>query len=140
MNLLRNIVAVLLGLVLGSAVNMAFIIFGPTIIPPPEGVDVSTMEGLKANIHLFEPKHFLFPFLAHGLGTFVGALIAVNVAKTHQCVVCGCIALAFLAGGIFNIMSLPAPMWFEVSDLVLAYIPMGLLAFHLWKKRHGDLI
>ncbi|TGL88194.1 hypothetical protein EHQ68_10195 [Leptospira congkakensis] len=42
------------------------------IILPPKGADVTTMEGLKASIHLFEPEHFLFPFLAHALGTLVG--------------------------------------------------------------------
>ena len=44
-----------------------------SIISPPKGVDVTTMEGLKAYLHLFEPKHFIFPFLAHALGTFAGA-------------------------------------------------------------------
>jgi hypothetical protein len=27
-------------------------------------------------MHLFEPRHFIFPFLAHSLGTFAGAFVA----------------------------------------------------------------
>lgn len=51
-----------------------------SIIPPPIGVDNTTVDGLKTGIHLFLPKHFLFPFLAHALGTFVGALLAALIA------------------------------------------------------------
>ena len=31
-------------------------------------------------MHLFEPKHLVFPFLAHAVGTLVGALVAYLVA------------------------------------------------------------
>ena len=60
--MIKNILAVILGFVIGSAVNMGIIMVSGSIIPPPIGADVTTMEGLKASIHLFEPKHFLFPF------------------------------------------------------------------------------
>ena len=66
-NVIRNIAAVLLGLVVGSLTNGYLISISSKVIPPPTGVDVKTLEGLKAGIHLFEPKHFLFPFLAHAL-------------------------------------------------------------------------
>ena len=61
--------AVVAGLLIGSVVNMSLIMISASVIPPPAGVDVTTTEGLKASIHLFEPRHFVFPFLAHGLGT-----------------------------------------------------------------------
>src|SRR5690606_40560173 len=56
-------------------VNMSIIMISGSIIPPPEGADTTTTEGLKAAMHLFEPKHFLLPFLAHALGTLVGAFV-----------------------------------------------------------------
>ena len=68
--------AVVAGLLIGSVVNMSLIMISASVIPPPAGVDVTTTEGLKASIHLFEPRHFVFPFLAHGLGTLVGAWVA----------------------------------------------------------------
>ena len=64
---LRIVLAVVAGLVLGSVVNMALIMVSGKVIPPPAGADVSTMEGLKASLHLFEARHFVFPFLAHAL-------------------------------------------------------------------------
>ena len=59
----KNILAVVAGLVIGSIVNMGLITISGSIIPPPEGVDNTTMEGLKESMHLFQPKHFIFPFL-----------------------------------------------------------------------------
>lgn len=59
---IRNILAVIIGLVLGASVNMLLIMSGPHLIPPPAGVDVSDAQSIGASIHLFEPKHFVFPF------------------------------------------------------------------------------
>ncbi len=39
--ILRNVLAVVLGFVAGSAVNMAIVTAGPVVIPLPEGVDLS---------------------------------------------------------------------------------------------------
>lgn len=80
----KNIIALVIGALAGGALNMGIIHMSGILIPPPEGVDVTTAEGLKAGIHLFEPKHFLMPFLAHALGTLVGALIGAKISATHH--------------------------------------------------------
>ena len=75
-NLLRNVLAIIAGVVIGGAVNMALITLSPSLIPPPAGVDVTNAESLAQAMHLFQPRHFVMPFLAHALGTLVGALVA----------------------------------------------------------------
>src|SRR5262245_37940379 len=72
MKILRNVLAVVVGVIAGWIVNMSLIVASPHIIPPPEGVNVSDMQSLSESMHLFEPKHFVFPFLAHALGTLAG--------------------------------------------------------------------
>lgn len=123
---LKNILAVVAGLIMGSIVNMSIIMMSSAIIPPPEGADVTTMEGLKATMHLFEPKHFLMPFLAHALGTLVGAfvagLIAVNTKKMAMV-----IGIIFLIGGSITAYQLSSPLWFVLVDLILAYLPMAYM-------------
>ena len=84
MKVLRNILALVVGLIVGGGVNMALVIASPLVIPPPAGVDVSDPQSLSESMHLFEPKHFVFPFLAHALGTLVGALVAYLVAASHR--------------------------------------------------------
>lgn len=132
----KNILAVISGLVLGSVVNMGIIMISGSIIPPPDGADVTTMEGLKESMHLFKPKHFIFPFLAHALGTFSGAFLAGRLAMNHKMKFALGIGAAFLIGGIANTIMLPSPIWFTILDLGGAYIPMGYFAGKLVVKKN----
>lgn len=125
--IVRNIIAVIAGAFGGGAINMALIMVSSSVIPPPEGLDITTMEGLKASMHLMEPKHFLMPFLAHALGSYSGAIIAAAVAANHKMRFALGIGVWFLIGGIINIIMLPSPLWFTLTDLTLAYIPMAYI-------------
>ncbi len=129
--IVRNILAAIAGIVIGSVVNIFLVNLGPTVIPAPEGADITTMEGLKATMHLFKPENFLFPFLGHALGTLAGAIVAALIAATHKMKFALGIGAFFLIGGIANIFMLPSPVWFAVVDLVLAYIPMGWIGGRL---------
>ena len=133
-NLIRNLLALIVGLTLGSAVNMSLILLGPVVIPPPPGVDMTSAESMAATMHLFEPRHFIFPFLAHALGTLVGATAAFLVAASRRSVFAWMVAAASLAGGIAASFMIPAPTWFVALDLVAAYIPMGWMATRLGER------
>ncbi|MBT8384565.1 MAG: hypothetical protein KJO83_02520 [Bacteroidia bacterium] len=132
--IIRNSLAVILGLIIGSIVNMGIIMISGSIIPPPQDADITTMEGLKSTMHLFEPKHFIFPFLAHALGTFIGAIVAAIIAANHKGKFALAIGAFFLIGGIANVIMLPSPLWFSILDLAAAYIPMGFIAGRLVVK------
>jgi hypothetical protein len=133
--LLRNVLAVIGGFVVGSAVNMGLIVAGGSIIAPPVGAHVTTMEGLKASMHLFGPEHFLFPFLAHALGTLAGAAIAAGIAISHKFRAAMAVGVLFLAGGVANVLLLPSPMWFNAVDLLGAYIPMAWIGWKLADRK-----
>ena len=132
--ILRNIAAVILGFVLGSVVNMALITVSPRIIPPPTGVDVSSVASMQASLHLYQAKHFIFPFLAHAGGTFVGALVAFLVAGSRRTAFAYTLGVLFLGGGITACFLIPAPAWFMALDLVVAYLPMAWLATQLGRR------
>lgn len=129
--LLRTVLAVVLGFVVGSAVNMGLIMLGGELIPPPAGAKVSTMEGLKASLHLFEPKHFIFPFLAHAVGTLAGAFAAAMLASGRSAIPAYVVGCLFLLGGIANVFVLAGPAWFNTVDIVFAYLPAAWLAHAL---------
>lgn len=127
--MLRNILAIIAGILVGSAINMGIIMISGSLIPPPEGVNPADMESLKESMHLFQPKHFLMPFLAHALGTLVGAMVAALLAVSNKVRMALVIGIFFLAGGIANVMMLPSPLWFTILDLAIAYIPMAYLGY-----------
>jgi hypothetical protein len=133
--IVKNILAVVAGLFLGGALNMGIIMISSHIIPPPEGADLTTMEGLTSSMHLMLPKHFLMPFLAHALGTWLGAFITGTFATNHKMRLALLIGILFLFGGIMNVYMLPSPMWFTITDLVGAYLPMAYLGGLLATRR-----
>ena len=126
-SVVRNILAVLAGLVAGSFVNIALVNIGPIVVPLPEGADVSTMETLRDSMALFTPANFLFPFLGHAVGTLAGAFVAAKLAASHPMKLALGIGVFFLVGGIAAIQMIGGPLWFQAADLLAAYIPMGYL-------------
>lgn len=125
--IIKNILAVIAGIIAGSVVNMGLVNIGPLIVPLPEGADVSSMEALAKSMAMFSPVNFLFPFLGHALGTLAGAFVAAKIAASHKMKFAIGLGVFFLLGGITAASMLGGPLWFIVADLVLAYIPMGFL-------------
>ena len=128
--ILRNVLAVVAGIIVGGVINMGLIYLGPVIIPPPEGADMTTMEGIKAAMPQMETKHFIMPFVAHAIGTLSGAYTAARLAYSNHFRLAVGIGFFFLVGGVMAAIQLPSPLWFEVFDIVVAYLPMGWLG---WK-------
>jgi hypothetical protein len=131
---LRNLLALVAGVVLGGSVNMALVMLSPSLIPPPTGVDVSNAESLAQSIHLFEPRHFVMPFLAHALGTLVGALTTYLIAASHKAALAWAVGSLYLCGGIAAAFMIPAPAWFIALDLLVAYLPMAWLAIRIGRR------
>ena len=123
--MLRTLLGIIAGFTLGSFVNMAFVMISGFVIAPPPGADMTTVEGLTAAMPLLGPKHFVFPFLAHALGTLVAAVVAASVAVSHKMRIALVFGGFFLIGGIAASMMIPAPAWFIALDLIAAYIPMA---------------
>jgi hypothetical protein len=132
--ILRYIIVVILAILAGGLLNGMIIELSPKLIPPPEGADLTTEEGLKAAMKLMEPKHFLMPFLAHALGTLLAAWLIAKFAASGQTILPYIAGFLFLIGGIMMVMILPSPLWFTLTDLLLAYLPMAWLGIKLAKK------
>ena len=124
--IIRNILAVILGWFAGSVVNMSLIQLGNKLLPI-EGIDPNDMNALAEVMPTLDAQHFIFPFLAHALGAFVGAIVAGLIAFNHKMKFALAIGVLFLLGGIAVNYMLPGPTWFAGLDIILAYIPMAWL-------------
>ncbi len=123
----KNVLAVIAGVVIGGIVNGGLINLTDGLIPVPEGVDVNDVNSIRENIHLYSPKHFLLPFLAHALGTLVGAFVAAKIAAKNKLNYALVIGFFFLLGGITMVYMVGGPAWFIALDLIVAYVPMAWL-------------
>lgn len=133
-NRLRNVLALLAGIAIGGGVNMVLITLSPALIPPPAGVDVSNAESLSKAMPLFEPRHFIMPFLAHALGTLAGALATYLSAASYKTQMAYVIGAVFLCGGVAASVMIPAPTWFIALDLLAAYLPMAWLGIQIGNR------
>lgn len=134
MGTIRLIATVLLGLLVGSVVNMGLITLGSIVVPAPPGVDSSDFESIAASMHLFEARHFVPPFVAHALGTFFGALVAVLIEHRRGKGVALVVGACFFAGGVAASVLIPAPAAYIALDLIVAYFPMAIAAHWIVTK------
>ena len=125
----KNILSILGGVLIGLVVNMGLIMTGNQLIPFEDGIN-------PMNATMWDIKYFIFPFLAHAIGTLAGAFIAAKFAASYHMIFAICIGIFFLLGGITMVFILPAPTWFVVVDLFLAYIPMGWLGRKISNKKY----
>lgn len=130
--ILKNIFAVIIGWFVGSIINMGLVQLGHSIFPI-EGIDPNNLEAFKEVMPTLDLKHFIFPFLAHALGTLVGAFIAYKIAANNKMKFALGIGFLFLLGGIAVNIMLPGPVWFTALDIIAAYIPMAYLGGKLAK-------
>lgn len=130
---LKNILGFIIGAVVGMFVNSALIRLGMFLFPMPDGVVPGDMESIAENLDNFKPGNYVMTFLAHALGTLSGAIIALKLCATYQQRFAYGISAFFLMGGITAAVFIPAPTWFIILDLSLAYIPMAWIATKLVK-------
>ena len=122
----KNIGIVILGIIIGMIVNMGLIIGGGMIVPMSETID-------PMNAINWDFKYFIFPFLAHSIGTLSGAFIVSKISRNSHIIMPLIVGLYFLLGGLYMVIILPAPTWFISLDIILCYIPMALFGWEISK-------
>ena len=122
--ILRNILAVVLGWIGGSFINLGLINLGHKLMPV-EGLDPNNMDALVEIMPTLDAQYFIFPFLAHALGTLIGAIIAGVIAANNKMKFSLAIGALFFIGGIMVNYMVTGPMWFTVVDILFAYIPIA---------------
>lgn len=135
---MKSILFSLLGVILGAMTNGLIVQLGSYFVQAPAGMDLTTEQGLAEAMPLMGVEHFVFPFLAHAIGTMVGAYFVSKMKVNRALFIAMAIGFAFLAGGVMMVVILPqTPLWFILLDLILAYLPMAYLGYKLGTTRWG---
>ena len=124
--LLKNIGILIFGIIIGMIVNIGLIIIGGIIFPLSESFE-------PMNAINWDLKYFIFPFLAHSVGTLSGSFLVSKLSRNSNIIFPLIVGLYFLSGGIYMVTILPAPMWFVFLDLIVCYIPMSLIGWRISK-------
>jgi hypothetical protein len=131
---MKSVFLFIVSFVLGAAFNSLILTLGMEIIPPPSGYDMNNAEDLAKAMSVMETKHYLFPFLSHSLGTLIGVVFYTYFSKAQKLFFPLLMAGFYFAGGLYMVLILPSPLWFDFIDLILAYFPMAILGFKLSRR------
>jgi hypothetical protein len=135
--LLRLILAVIVGLIVGSIVMQTIHTLCQPMYPPPEGLDPSDMdswEETKAWMKTLPNGAYVIAMLAHWAGTVVGVVVAMFITGRRALRPAVIVGILFTLAGIANIFMMPHPAWFPFVDL-LGYLPLAWFVGKLLLKK-----
>lgn len=113
--MIRNALSVLLGLFVGSALNMAIVLLMMVIWPLPEGVDMSNPEQMAVHVATMPVIAWLMAMVAHLTQAFGGGWVAARVGGSHPMMLALIVGGLSMIGGILNGISLNMPMWMWIE-------------------------
>lgn len=110
--MIRNIGAVIAGMVVGGVVNMAVVMVNAFVLfPMPPGTSFEDPEQMAAYIAGLPVIAWLIAILAHLLQAFVGGWVAARLGGSYPMVLALIVGGLSLLGGILNLIDLSAPIW-----------------------------
>ncbi len=121
--MLRNIGAVIVGLIAGSVWNMALIMLNAKVLfPMAEGADMQDPEQMKAYVASLPAQAFLMVLAAHVGQAGIGGWIAARLGRSRPMLLAGVIGALTVAGAAYNQVALggPAWMWVDVPLIIAA--------------------
>ena len=128
--MIRDAIAVVVGLATGFVLVYAIQKIGHSIYPPSKTLDINDVEAMRAYISQLPLLALLFPIISYFFGALGGSLVACAVGTARPVVFAGTIGLILLAFTIANLIRVPHPHWF--SAFAIAVVIVGaLLAMRL---------
>ena len=139
LDMFRNLIAVVLGMLAGMAVNMSLVLLVMFLHPMPEGVDFSDSAAMPTYFATIPATGFLIVLAAHLGQSFFGGLVAALLSSDSPRVMALIIGVLSLIGGVVNLIDLPHPawMWVEVPGYLLVAWFAASLAMRLKRRSPG---
>ena len=125
---MRDIIAVLVGWIVGMVANMAFVFLNVALYPMPDGVGFDDKVGFAAYIETLPLTAFLIVLAAHLGQAFFGAIVAAKISRKRPMIVAMIIGFLSLIGGYINMQSIPLPTWMWI-EMPLYLVAAWLAAY-----------
>lgn len=137
--MVRNLLAVLGGFLVGSVLNMLVIQLNMELLYPlPPDLDMNDPEQFNAYLGTLPAIAFLVVIAAHLSQSFVGGWVAARAGASHPMVLAMIIGVLSLAGGIAAMMMFDGPSWMAI-ELPL-YLVVAWLAGRIEQRRRALLL
>jgi heme A synthase len=114
--MLRNVLAVICGGILGMALNLGLIGLNMRFFPMPPGLDQNNPEDFNTYVSTLPAYAFILVLAAHLGQSFVGGWVAARLGDSRPMLLAMIIGTLTLAGAIMmTIMTPDGPAWLTVE-------------------------
>ena len=126
--MIRQILAVLLGVVTAFALVALVEWIGHAVYPMPEGLDVNDPAAMARYVQTLPAGAFVFVLVGWGVGTLAGGLIACAIMKEKPLLHASIVGLAVLVAALINLFTIPHPVWFTIAGIGIILLSAVLAA------------
>ena len=133
--MLRNVIAVILGIIAGMALNMGILEINYLAYPIPEGLDIHNSAQLQNYLDALPALAFLVAMVAHLAQSFGGGWIAARLGSSRPMLLAMIVGAVSLAGGVMMMARVKGPAWMAI-ELPL-YLVVAWLAGNIEQKRRA---
>lgn len=126
----KNILVIIVALVTGALIVYGFETLSHQLFPPPSDINTNDLESLKKVIKNAPAGSLALVLLAHAFGALVSGWIIGKFAASSHRLLALAIGLLLTVAGVANLVMIPHPVWFSISDACI-YLPMTLLGLKL---------
>lgn len=132
--MIRNILSVIAGMFVGSAVNMALVMLNVYVLFPMQpGTDMHVPEQFNAYIATLPTAAFLVAVAAHLGQSFVGGWVAARLGTSRPMLLAMIVGVLTLVGGIMNWMTVDGPTWMMIE--IPLYLVVAWLAGRMVQRK-----
>lgn len=128
--MIRNILAIVAAIIVGSLVIFGVEQLGHVFYPPPEGLELTNPEAMEAYMNNAPTGALLLVALAHAIGALVVGVVVTLISRKSErnaSLIGGVVLLLF---GLINLIMIPHPHWFMWLDLAV-YVPFAFIGHRL---------
>lgn len=133
--MLRNVGAVVAGMVVGSAANMAIIMGSWLLYPPPD--QVADQEALAEFIGTLPAGAFVLVMVAHLAQAGIGGWLAARLGSSRPLMLALIVGVLSMMGGLMNMFLYPSPWWMWI-ELPLYLVVSGAAGQQVDRSRRSD--
>lgn len=134
MRFLRNLISIGIGLVCGGLATFFVASSGRGFFPEYQDVpNITEPLAFASFIETLPVGAFIVLLFAHSTGSLLAAFVATSLSGHTQPTPAIAVGVLMLAGGIRNLILIPHPVWYQISEAII-YLPAVFVGYILSVK------
>jgi zinc transporter ZupT len=134
MRFVRNLISIAIGLVCGGIATFFVASSGRGFFPEYQDVpNITEPLAFASFIETLPVGAFIVLLFAHSTGSLLAAFVATSLSGHTRPTPAIAIGVLMLAGGVRNLMLIPHPVWYQISEAII-YLPAVFVGYILSLK------